>query len=50
MSSICREAPSMNKKKRYPQEGQHSADAARGGTRDRVQSQDRLKRHPNEGQ
>jgi hypothetical protein len=33
-----------------PQERQHSADAERGGTRDRLQSQDRLRRHPYAGQ
>ena len=33
-----------------PQERQHSADAERGGTRDRLQSRDRLTRHPNAGQ
>jgi hypothetical protein len=33
-----------------PQERQHSADAERGGTRDRLQSRDRLRRHPYAGQ
>ena len=37
-------------RKGQPQERQHSADAERGGTRDRLQSRDRLRRHPYAGQ
>ena len=42
----CRITPkrSAGRRKRQPQERQHSADAESGGTRDRLQSRDRLRR------
>ena len=40
---------SAGRRKRQPQERQHSADAESGGTRDRLQSRDRLRRHPQRG-
>ena len=46
----CWSVQAMPRRKRQPQERQHSADAERGGTRDRLQSRDRLTRHPNAGQ
>jgi|ERR1700682_888082 len=40
---------SAGRRKRQPQERQHSADAESGGTRDRLQSRDRLRRPPQRG-
>src|SRR5690606_41272307 len=54
--SVCPVATQPSRSTFYPyttlfrsQEGQHSGRRASGGTRDRVQSRDRLTRHPREG-